>query len=221
MSFKKILLVLFVSAHVLENGMLNAAELHALVKDSDGKPVEDAVVVAMPLEAKNFAKNRVKNQIIDQIDKEFLPYVLPVYVNTQVFFPNKDNIRHQVYSFSPPKRFELPLYAGTPAAPVIFDKPGVVVLGCNIHDWMLGYVYVSDSPFFAKTSVDGKGVIEDLPAGEYDVRVWHPQLIAKEDSTVHRLRFSDTSQEKFEWQLTLKPSTRIPRTTKSRSVGYH
>lgn len=82
--------------------------------------------------------------------------MLPVYVGTRVTFPNRDNIRHHVYSFSSAKKFELPLYIGTPAAPVVFDKPGVVALGCNIHDWMLAYIYVLTTPHFAKTAADGK-----------------------------------------------------------------
>ena len=85
-------------------------------------------------------------EVVDQIDKEFVPYVKPVRTGSFVQFPNKDHIRHHVYSFSAPSKFELPLYMGTPAQPVLFDKPGVVKLGCNIHDWMIGYVYVTDSP---------------------------------------------------------------------------
>ena len=93
-----------------------------------------------------------RDAVVDQVDKEFTPKVNAILVGTSVIFPNHDNVRHQVYSFSPAKRFELPLYAGVPAQPVVFDTPGVVVLGCNIHDWMVGYVYVSESPYFAKTA---------------------------------------------------------------------
>ena len=104
-----------------------------------------------------------RDNVVDQVDKQFVPKVQAVLVGTPVTFPNNDNVRHQVYSFSPAKRFELPLYAGVPAQPIVFDKPGVVVLGCNIHDWMVGYIYVSESPYFAKTGKDGKAVLADLP----------------------------------------------------------
>jgi hypothetical protein len=103
-------------------------------------------------------------------------------VGTAVTFPNRDSVRHQVYSFSPAKRFELPLYTGVPQA-VTFDKPGVVILGCNIHDWMIGYVYVSESPYFAKTDAHGKAVLTDLPPRAYVLRVWHPQQSGVEEDT--------------------------------------
>ncbi len=73
-----------------------------------------------------------------------------------VQFPNKDNIRHHVYSFSAARKFELPLYSGTPAQPVLFDKVGVVKLGCNIHDWMIGYIYVTETPYFGKSNAEGR-----------------------------------------------------------------
>ena len=88
-------------------------------------------------------------EIVDQINLEFVPHVKPVVVGSPVYFPNKDDVRHHVYSFSPAKRFELPLYSGTPAAPVVFDRPGIVAIGCNIHDWMLGYIYVAETPYLA------------------------------------------------------------------------
>jgi hypothetical protein len=77
-----------------------------------------------------------------------------------VAFPNSNEIRHHAYSFSAPKRFEVPLDKDTSANPVLFDRPGMVVLGCNIHDWMLGYIYVADTPYFGKTDADGGERIE-------------------------------------------------------------
>ena len=127
-----------------------------------GKPVADAVVVAVPADGAVRLPTR-RDAVIDQVDKEFTPKVNAILVGTPVIFPNHDNVRHHVYSFSPAKRFELPLYAGVPAQPVVFDTPGVVVLGCNIHDWMVGYIYVSESPYFAKTRADGKAAIADQP----------------------------------------------------------
>ena len=99
--------------------------------------------------------------------------MLAVHTGTAVSFPNSDNIRHHVYSFSPAKRFELRLYQAR-RRPVVFDKPGVVVLGCNIHDWMLGYVYITDDPFFAVSDDAGRLAL-DLPPGRYTASLWHPR----------------------------------------------
>lgn len=111
---------------------------------------------------------------IDQRDKQFVPHVLAIDSGTSVTFPNSDNIRHHVYSFSEPKQFELPLYHGEPAAPVVFDQPGIVVLGCNIHDNMLAYVVVTPDGWHAVSDDSGKASIE-LPAGEYEISFWHPR----------------------------------------------
>jgi plastocyanin len=135
------------------------AEIGATVTDQQGRPVADAVLVAVPVDGNMRSVPRAREGSVDQVDKEFSPRVTVVQLGASVSFPNHDDVRHQVYSFSPAKRFELALYAGVPAQPIVFDKPGVVVLGCNIHDWMVGYIYVSESPFFAKTGKDGKAML--------------------------------------------------------------
>jgi hypothetical protein len=159
--------------------------------------------------------------IVDQINKEFVPYVLPVQVGSSVNFPNRDNIRHHVYSFSPTKTFELPLYSGTPATPILFDKPGVVILGCNIHDWMIGYIYVSESPYFAKTGADGKTVLADLPPGEYVVRTWHPRLEGREEATERKLTVARSGATEAVWEIGLLPDLRIRRAPIPGQSGYH
>src|ERR1700691_3176288 len=197
-----------------------AAQLHAAVKDQHGKPVADAVVLAAPVDPKATGHARSSADVVDQVDKQFLPYVKAVYVGSKVRFPNKDNVRHQVYSFSQPKQFELPLYAGTEASPVLFEKPGVVVLGCNIHDWMVGYIYVSETPFFATTDAAGAATLEDLPPGEYLVRVWHPGMAQAEESTVKRLNLSADEATNLEWQFAVKPTLRVPRVSGAANSGY-
>lgn len=189
----------------------SAGELHVSVKDQNGQPVEDAVVLATLLDGKNIPPPKHPRNEMDQIDKEYLPHVKVVMAGSKVYFPNKDNIRHHVYSFSPAKVFELPLYSGTSAPPVLFDKAGQVTLGCNIHDWMLGYIYVADTPFFGKSAKDGKALIADVPAGEYSVRVWHPDMKGTEESTVRKMAMEAARTANMEWQLTLKPVFRIPR----------
>ena len=106
--------------------------------------------------------------IMNQIDKQFAPHVLVVQSGTDISFPNADNLFHHVYSFSPTKQFELKLYKEFTAEPLRFEQAGIVDIGCNIHDWMLGYIVVTDSPFFAKTNEEGVMNVS-LPVGEYSV----------------------------------------------------
>jgi plastocyanin len=198
----------------------HGAELIVQVQDH-GKPVADAVVLATPADPKNLLRAKPPADAVDQVDKQFVPYVKPVFVGSKVRFPNSDNIRHQVYSFSSAKKFELPLYAGSTAPPVVFDKPGVVVLGCNIHDWMVGYIYVSDTPFFAKTAAAGTATLSDLPPGEYTVRVWHPSMAEHAEApTTRRLTLSADAPAHVEWALSLKPVFRVPRVSTPGSQVY-
>ena len=195
------------------------AEIAASVTDQQGRPVADAVLVAVPVDGNMRPPQRPRDGSIDQVDKEFFPRVTVVPVGASVTFPNHDDVRHQVYSFSPAKRFELPLYAGVPAQPVVFDKPGVVVLGCNIHDWMVGYVYVSESPFFAKTGKDGKAVLAELPARAYVLRVWHPQLEMSEDATHKTIDVSRDRRVEAAWTVKLKREVRVRRAPTSDRGG--
>jgi plastocyanin len=188
------------------------AAVSASVKDDKGKPVEDAVVYIVP--PSGDALSPVKpaaDATMDQRDKEFVPHVLPVVVGSPVQFPNNDNIRHHVYSFSPAKKFELPLYIGTPASPVLFEKTGEVVLGCNIHDWMLGYIYILPTSHFAKTGADGKAQIRSVPAGTFEVRVWHPRLRETTEKTGQRVTLSQADRREVAFVVTLKRDWRKPR----------
>ncbi|AGE24545.1 methylamine utilization protein [Pseudomonas poae] len=160
---------------LLAAGPLTAATLEVLMHQADGSPVADAVVT---LQGPAHAPTGPLKADMDQRGQRFAPHVLVVHTGTQVRFPNSDNIRHQVYSFSAAKRFELRLYEGTPSEPLLFDKAGVVVLGCNIHDWMLGYIYVTDDPVFGASDAQGRVRLEQLPPGDYHATLWHPQLKA-------------------------------------------
>ncbi|MEO6743049.1 MAG: methylamine utilization protein, partial [Caldimonas sp.] len=113
---------------------------------------------------------------ISQTKKRFAPDISVVTVGTAVTFPNRDTVRHHVYSFSAAKPFELKLYAGTPSTPVVFDKPGIVVIGCNIHDQMTAWVVIVDTPFYVRSGADGKARLDGVPAGSYKLRAWHPGL---------------------------------------------
>lgn len=154
-----------------------AGELRVTVRDQEGQPVADAVVFLG--RAAGEAAARPGPGTIDQVDKRFVPEVSAIAVGTAVNFPNKDAIRHHVYSFSPAKPFELELYSGEPAAPVTFDKPGLVTIGCNIHDNMLAYVYIVDSDHYALTDAQGMAVLPGLPGGQRLVGAWHYRMDAE------------------------------------------
>jgi plastocyanin len=151
-----------------------AATLTVLVTDAAGKPLVDAVAYAEPEQTFPSPKQFPRIEI-EQKGKKFLPMVSVVQAGTSVLFPNHDTVRHHIYSFSPAKIFEQKLYSGVPEKPVLFDKPGTVVLGCNIHDFMLAYIYVVDTPYFAKTDVNGKLNME-IPSGKYKLKLMHMDL---------------------------------------------
>jgi plastocyanin len=114
--------------------------------------------------------------IVDQINLAFVPDIIVVPLGSTVEFPNSDSVSHQIYSFSPTKRFQLPLYHGKPYPPVHFDQTGIVTLGCNIHDRMVGYIVVTDAAYFGRTDAHGAWSVTNLPRGIYHVSVWHPLM---------------------------------------------
>jgi plastocyanin len=148
--------------------------MEVAVHDLNNKPLEDAVVYAEPVDAAVPASHDLAHVKIDQVNKEFVPLVTVVRTNTEINFPNSDNFRHSIYSFSQPKIFTTKLYSGKQAPPVLFDKPGVVVLGCNIHDMMAAWVVVVDTPYFTKTGASGTGLLKGLEPGDYRLSVWYP-----------------------------------------------
>jgi plastocyanin len=152
-----------------------AGPLQVTVTDDKGKALADAVVF-LDSPAARSAFKPLAGAEVEQIDKQFSPRVTVVTAGSQVSFPNRDKVRHHVYSFSPAKTFDLKLYTGTPANPVLFDKPGVVVLGCNIHDLMISWVLVLETPYFGKTAAAGQVVLPDVAPGTYQMKVWHPGL---------------------------------------------
>lgn len=152
-----------------------AATLQVKVADQSGAAVADAVVWAIP-SGETIAPTTTGTATIDQIKRKFVPLVSVVQTGTSVTFPNKDDIEHDVYSFSDAKRFDLHLYHGTHAKPVVFEKSGLVVMGCNIHDQMLAYLMVVDTPYFAKTDSNGVAQLNKLPQGAYSLTVWHYQM---------------------------------------------
>jgi plastocyanin len=153
---------------------VEAADLSVTVVGRDGRGVDEVVVTAMPAAATIGPSPTLRPAVMDQKSLAFLPRVLVVAAGTSVEFPNNDSVSHQVYSFSAAKRFQLPLYKGQVHPPITFDRPGLVVLGCNIHDAMVGYIYVTDAPYFGATAAGGSLQLKGLPAGDYRVAIWSP-----------------------------------------------
>ena len=156
-----------------------AEVVQAQIDDEAGKPVADAVMALLPddpTRALPEAAATWRQAIVDQRDETFLPYVTIVAQGGSVVFHNGDTPHHHVYSFSPTKAFEFVLKPGESSAPVLFDKPGVAAIGCNIHDQMIAYVYVSETPWVGLSDKAGQVRIDGVPAGVYTARVWHPSL---------------------------------------------
>ena len=159
------------------SGPLFAGDVAVNVNDDTGKPLVDAVVYLESTAAKALSKPQTGTEIAQQ-DRKFVPTVTVVPAGSSITFPNRDTVRHHVYSFSPAKTFDLKLYSGTPSSPVLFDKPGVVNLGCNIHDQMQAWVLVVETPFYGKSERNGTVQLHAVPAGTYRLKVWHPRLPA-------------------------------------------
>lgn len=155
----------------------HAGNVTLTVTDASGKPLADAVALLEPVGARPAVKPLPDAEIAQQ-QRQFIPRVTVITTGTRVNFPNFDTVRHHVYSFSSIKPFELKLYAGVPGTPVVFDKPGVAVIGCNIHDKMAGWIVVADTPWFARTEADGRGTLAAVPPGSYRLSVWHAALPA-------------------------------------------
>jgi plastocyanin len=184
----------------------SAVELTVSVSDVEGRPVHNVVVIATPKTTGSGPARPATMVEMDQVDRQFSPYVLAVHTGTPVLFVNNDSVAHQVYSFSPPKRFELALYHGKPREPVVFDHPGIVTVGCNIHDNMVGYLYVTDAPWFGTTGNDGVWKAHDLSAGDYELQVWTPLLPPHEWLLTQNLAVGDASTRvSFKLKRALRP----------------
>ena len=139
-----------------------------LVVDTTGQPVPSAIVLLADSDSNGVSKDI----IVDQIDRHFEPFVSITTPGSRVRFPNSDDIRHHVYSFSDAKTFELKLYHANDAEPVEFERAGMVTLGCNVHDTMKAYVLVTPNPG-AVSDDTGRARINTSDVTE--VEVWHPQ----------------------------------------------
>jgi plastocyanin len=192
-----------------------AAELSVSIKGPKGDPLADVVISLVPVDGAPVPAPDVPAEVAQE-GQEFVPYVTVVQAGSRVVFPNNDTVQHHVYSLSKAKKFELPLYNPHQKESFVFDMSGLVTIGCNIHDWMLAYLVVVPTPYFAKTDVAGVANVT-APAGRYRLDVWHPRLAA---SVSQEISFTTESAEKRDFTLTLKPDRRIRRSGPTKTGGY-
>jgi plastocyanin len=198
---------------LLAAALAHAGEIRVTVVDAEQKPVPDAIVWVDGVAGKPEAP--AEPAAMDQIKQEFVPRVLPVVVGTKVKFPNKDNIQHHIYSFSKAKKFEVPLYKGETAEPVTMDVTGVIKLGCNIHDWMLGYIVVLPNAFYAKTGADGKATLKNVPTGKFKVLAWTERLKGDPADTA-----VEAASGTKPTAVTLAPKLSAPKKAKKSAITY-
>ncbi len=215
---------------VLSTGLIsaaNAAELRISIQDAEaGGPLADAVIEVLLPPDLQAAHTQVSDISVDQQQKEFVPNVSVISRGSRVNFPNSDDILHHVYSFSPAHVFELPLYGNGQNIDYFepFEQSGVVELGCNIHDWMLGYIYVAETSLAVKTDATGEAVIQGIPAGEFQVRVWHPRAAGDSEGQPHALlqtmSFSEAEPTRLRLALPLERDNRLRRAPNAGRTRY-
>jgi plastocyanin len=183
-----------------------AGDIAFVLSSNRGGAVSDAVITAYPESGARGGFARFDwPQEMDQRNLQFAPFVLITPVGASVSFPNRDAVRHHVYSFSPAKAFELKLYGRDETRKVVFDKPGVVALGCNIHDSMVAFIKVVDTPFAAKSDAMGQAVLRGLPPGPAKVLIWHPYQKAAGNEIVRYIVVPATGAGREIVQLDVRP----------------
>ncbi len=205
--------LLWLAAALSCSASSTAGELTVTVSDAQGRLIAEAVVAVellepdVPLPATSPTRD-TRTVVIAQKNEQFEPFVSAIQTGTAVSFPNEDEILHNVYSFSKAKKFQLPLYRDKAPPPVVFDQPGTVILGCNIHDWMVAYVYVLDTPYFAKTGANGVVALKELPAGRYRLQVYHPRKRKRGSTPAQTLEISQLQAATADFVIALKPAWR-------------
>ena len=181
---------------------LHAGSLTVQVFNQKHQPLADAVIYLTSDETPAMPVNN--HFEIEQKDKIFKPFVTVLPIGAKTMFPNRDGIGHHVYSFSPVKKFQLPLSEYESTDTVTFDQAGVVTVGCNIHDWMVAYIYVVDTPYYAKSVKDGAAMIDNVPDGDYEIHVAHPGMKSVTAMT-KRIDMAVDTKASLEFSLDIKP----------------
>lgn len=201
--FFKIRLVAFVLSVASISAFADGVrQIDVMVLDRNGKPLQNVLVMS---DAPESSLRNSTSYEVEQVNMAFSPKVLVVPSGSKVTFPNTDTVAHHVYSFSKPNHFTLPLYRGETPAPVTFEHSGVIVLGCNIHDHMVGHIIVTDNQEHTWTDENGMAAVSIYDkAGDSTVRIWHPRIRLKRE-TVERITSSDTTELTFQLVKRLLP----------------
>ena len=191
-----------------------AGTIDAAAFAKSGEPMSDAVIYAVPLDARPPGQAaRADAPTVAQDHLQFTPYVTVVQTGSEVRFPNYDKIEHHVKSFSPAKEFEIKPYEKVTPPPVLFDKTGVVVIYCLIHEWMRAYVYVVDTPYFGKSEAAGTVALADLPPGTYELRAWHPDMGTIKPPLRQTVRLGADGAQQVKFDFDFNPRKRKPAKT--------
>jgi len=188
------------------------ADLRVQVTDQRGKPVADAVVgVLLPPGMPLPSAPAPRTHTVNQVALTFVPYIEVLRPGDKVVFHNSDRTRHHVYSFSAAKSFEFMLSPGQSSSALQLERAGVIAVGCNIHDSMITYLYVSDAPWSARTGADGVATISGVPAGSYSVQAWQPRLRpGRAPALQEKVTLTEGTPRRLDFKLSLLPDTRRP-----------
>ena len=216
------LVLLAIASAALCAQLVSAQEVVLRLVDSDGEAVSGAVMELLSESAVASASTGMLEAQIDQLDKEFVPTVTTIVAGGSASFPNSDDILHHVYSFSQAKTFDTPLYGSDANSQYreMFDVPGVVEIGCNIHDWMLAYIYVGESDLMAISNDVGVASLANIPPGQYRLRVWHSRLDAPNNSVEIDIVIEAGRTEELDLTLELARDRRVRRAPSANRKRY-
>jgi len=197
-----------VAALLFCSASARAGSLVVTAADKAGAAMANVVIYATPIGGTQLPAAAPESATIAQQGMQFVPYVSAVRVGTSIKFPNYDKMEHHVKSFSPAKEFEYKIYEkGTPP-PVVFDKPGVVIIYCMLHEWMRTYVMVLDTPYSGKTPETGIATIDGLPDGSYEVRAWHPDMGTIKQPLLQTVKVSGSDAQHLAFNFDFTPRKR-------------
>ncbi|MEP6940458.1 MAG: methylamine utilization protein [Rudaea sp.] len=217
----RIILQLTALVLLAASALARPVALDVSVTDAHGAAIADAVITAAPQsvsrESEAISQRVPRTHVIDQRNETFIPYVEVFRPGDSVIFRNSDRTRHHAYSFSSARQFDFVLGSGEDSPPMVLDKIGTIAVGCNIHDKMITFFYITDAPWFARSEKSGK-VQLDLPAGTYAIRAWHPLLPpgAREDVRIVSIAADSPKEVAFSLQLMPDPRASMDR----ERVGY-
>jgi plastocyanin len=191
-----------------------AGTINATAINKSGEVMPDVVVYATRLGGPATSASGKEATTIAQDHLQFTPYVTVVQLGSEIKFPNYDKVEHHVKSFSTAKEFEIKPYEKTTPPPILFDKSGIVVIYCLIHEWMRAYVMVVDTPYFGKSDTTGAVSLSSLPPGNYEIRAWHPDMGSIKQPLLQTVKVDEQGAQAVKFNFDF-----IPKKRKSGSAG--